>query len=690
MNTTCPTDDQLRAFQTGSAAEDELDATAAHLRNCPGCLRRLERLAVPQDPMLAALRDLPRTPHAPPTPDDPAYLRALVSLTGQAPGSLPGAAVGPGTVLGEYRLVERLGEGGMGIVWKAVHNRLGKPVALKTIHRRRLGDPEAVARFEREMKAVGRLDHPNIVRATDAGETGGVHFLVMEFVEGTNLSRLVKFGGPLPVQEACRLIREAAVGLQHAHAAGLIHRDVKPSNLMRAADGSVKVLDLGLARLASDGDVAAAADAESLSSPGASDVTSASRMIGTLNYMAPEQKRDARAVDPRADVYGLGATLWFLLTGQPPGAGETDGAGPLPGGLPTAMWTKLLAAEPASRYPSAASVAEALASFTSATGKGRRDRRAWLAVAVAGVAVVVLGVLQPWRSRTAETPPTLPVGKLPMTPEEAKELQAAWAKEVDRPLTIENGVGMKFALIPPGEFGMSSQCRVRLTKPFYLGTCEVTHGQFRRFVTEAKYTTTAEASGKGGIKLIPDFKPTGGRPKVLSQPNWVWTTPGHEEVTDDHPVCQVSWTDAEAFCRWLSTKDGAKYRLPTESELTWATRCGNESDGPIAPATEEAKALGWHYYNTTHPEPVGRLRANPWGLYDTLGNVAEWVQDRAAVLPAGPLFIDYSGPAEVPHNRRVFFGYSYLTPVFKYQFRDQGEASAGFAHVGFRVARDVK
>src|SRR5581483_5207643 len=156
-------------------------------------------------------------------------------------------------------------------------------------------------------------------------------FLVMEFVEGENLSRLVKAGGPLPVREACRLIRQAAAGLHAAHAAGLIHRDVKPSNLMRAADGTVKVLDLGLARLAGDGEQPAPAEAESVSSPGASDVTSASRVLGTLHYMAPEQKQNAHAVDARADVYGLGATLWFLLTGEPP-PGPPRADGPLPGG----------------------------------------------------------------------------------------------------------------------------------------------------------------------------------------------------------------------------------------------------------------------------------------------------------------------------------------------------------------------
>jgi formylglycine-generating enzyme required for sulfatase activity len=516
----------------------------------------------------------------------------------------------------------------------------------------------------------------------------------MEFVEGVNLSRLVKTGGPLPMREACGLIRQAAAGLQAAHAAGLIHRDVKPSNLIRATDGTVKVLDLGLARLAEDADAPAAGSAESVCSPGASDVTSASRVIGTVRYMAPEQKHDAHAVDARADVYGLGATLWFLLNGSPPGGSF----GAPPGGLPAAVWVKLLAENPADRYPSAAAVADALAPFA-APARRRLDRRGRLTVAAAGVAVMIalVALLRPWQASggvpnpSADPPPAAGAqpGRLPMTADDAKALQAAWAVQVGRPATVKNTEGMTFSLIPPGEFGLSSQCRVRLTRPFYLGTCEVTHGQFSRFTAESRYTTTPQASGKGGFRVIPDFKPHGGQRQILSRPNWVWITPGHEDVTDDHPVCQVSWLDAEAFCRWLSEKEKVAYRLPTEAELAWATRCGNVSDEPIAPAQAEAKAIGWHWYNAKQPQPVGRLRANAWGLYDTLGNVAEWVRDRAAVLPAGT-FDDYAGPPEKVTERRVFFGYSYLTPAFKYQFRDNADPAFGYAHVGFRVVREIK
>jgi serine/threonine protein kinase len=222
--------------------------------------------------------------------------------------------------LRDYRILEKLGEGGMGAVYKAVHTKLDKVVAIKVLSGDRMADQHAVERFHREMKAVGRLEHPNIVRASDAGEVDGRHFLVMQYVQGADLSALVQETGPLPIAEACDLIRQAAEGLQYAHDNGLVHRDIKPSNLMLTHDGRVKVLDLGLAllhdqpaeterRVHQSGDLGGLTD---------SDLTTAGQLMGTLDYMAPEQCDDSHQVDIRADIYSLGATLYKLLTGRPP------------------------------------------------------------------------------------------------------------------------------------------------------------------------------------------------------------------------------------------------------------------------------------------------------------------------------------------------------------------------------------
>ena len=169
----------------------------------------------------------------------------------------------------------------------------------------RRSSAQAVARFRREMKAVGKLDHPHIVRATDAGHVDGRYYLVMELIDGLDLTRLVERHGPLPVPEACELIRQAALGLEHAHQHGLVHRDVKPSNLLLDREGRVKVLDLGLALL-------------NVESQLSQDLTHSGQVMGTLDYMAPEQANDTRLVDIRADIYSLGCTLYELLTGQPP------------------------------------------------------------------------------------------------------------------------------------------------------------------------------------------------------------------------------------------------------------------------------------------------------------------------------------------------------------------------------------
>jgi WD40 repeat protein/tRNA A-37 threonylcarbamoyl transferase component Bud32 len=207
--------------------------------------------------------------------------------------------------VGQYELIGKLRRGGMGTVYRAMHTRLKRLVAIKLLRPDRIDHHGAVARFLREMEAVGRLDHPNLVRAYDAGEADGRHFLAMELVVGDDLRRLVGRLGPLSVPDACEVVRQAARGLQHAHENGLVHRDVKPSNLMVTVDGTIKLLDLGLARLA---------DGES----GHSGHTTTDRVLGSGDYLAPEQAEDPRQADARSDLYALGCTLYFLLAGHAP------------------------------------------------------------------------------------------------------------------------------------------------------------------------------------------------------------------------------------------------------------------------------------------------------------------------------------------------------------------------------------
>jgi serine/threonine-protein kinase len=209
-------------------------------------------------------------------------------------------------MLGPYVLLERLGEGGMGHVFKARHQLMNRIVAIKIIRKELLAHGDAVERFRREIRLAAQLDHPNLVRAYDAAQVGDTHFLVMEYAEGTDLQRLVQKSGPLPVVQACIYIRQAALGLQHAHERGLVHRDVKPSNLQMTGQGTmVKILDMGLART------------QEPDAPRA-ELTQARSVMGTPDYIAPEQIADPRRVDSRADIYSLGCTFYFLLTGRPP------------------------------------------------------------------------------------------------------------------------------------------------------------------------------------------------------------------------------------------------------------------------------------------------------------------------------------------------------------------------------------
>lgn len=221
---------------------------------------------------------------------------------------------GGNLLLGSYVLLQRLGEGGMGEVFKARNWKLGKIVAIKVIRQERLNDSDLLRRFQREVRAAAQLNHPNVVHAHDCDEAGGKHFLVLEYVDGIDLARYVKKHGPLPEAQACDLIRQAALGLQHAFENGLVHRDVKPHNLLLTLVGGegaqkravIKILDMGLARL-SEG-----AEEEDKSST----MTREGAVMGTVDYMAPEQAMDAHTADTRSDLYSLGCTFYYLLTGQ--------------------------------------------------------------------------------------------------------------------------------------------------------------------------------------------------------------------------------------------------------------------------------------------------------------------------------------------------------------------------------------
>lgn len=222
-----------------------------------------------------------------------------------------------GLVIGNYVVLDKVGAGSMGLVFKARHRRMNRVVALKVLPPSFTMNRLAVLRFQREIQAVAQLSHPNIVAAFDADEFKGLHFFVMEYIEGRDLSRLVREEGPLPVGRAVDFTLQAACGLGEAHAQGIIHRDIKPSNLLLDVAGTVKVSDLGIARMQKPfgrpGGPAA----------GAAELTCDGAMMGTVDYMSPEQAYNSKLADQRSDIYSLGCTLYYLLTGRVPFPAKT-------------------------------------------------------------------------------------------------------------------------------------------------------------------------------------------------------------------------------------------------------------------------------------------------------------------------------------------------------------------------------
>lgn len=369
----CPNETRLNSFLNGNLlnSADSLEIEA-HLEQCATCVKTLETLSGVIPSLL-----IQRTAEGP----DPYALEArchevvdkIVKLS--KPAEVPSASQPETfTTLGTYEVIEKLGTGGVGAVYKARHTHLGKIVALKIL--READNKDDISRFFREMKAVGSISHPNIVQATDGGVQDDRHYLVMEYLPGLNLNDLSKIHGPLRISDACELIRQAATGLQHIDQHEMVHRDIKPGNLMLVESDSdttppvVKILDLGLASLGTKGGI----EAEAL--------TMAGQVMGTLDYMAPEQALDSHDVDVRADIYALGATLYKLLCGQAPFQTQkykvfgrkfnalltetapsiTTCRNDLPGGL-VAVVSSMLHRDPARRPQTPADVVRQLAAF---------------------------------------------------------------------------------------------------------------------------------------------------------------------------------------------------------------------------------------------------------------------------------------------------------------------------------------
>jgi serine/threonine protein kinase len=420
-----------------------------------------------------------------------------------------------GFILGPYKILRPLGRGGMGAVYLAEHTSLRRQVALKVLPVVKAKNPLMVERFFREARAAAALDHPNIVRLHDVNQGAGVHFLVMEYVEGKDLQSLVNETGPLHFSQAVHYITQAAAGLQHAHEKGFVHRDIKPGNLILTKDATVKILDLGLARSFQD-------DVDDLTAQlGGGQVT------GTVHFISPEQAL-GNQVDERSDIYSLGATLYALITGNPPFKGETTqvmmqhqtAALPqlskkLRGSVPQALYDligKMMAKKKGDRPQSCAEVIEALSPWLPAPPSGnvvqdrlstrdlptakapstrsrRRRRKAeevsapsqktklWIGGGAAALALVLVIWLVIAAFRGTEAPPTNrapaagPAGPAPATLiENEGTLVKLIQGETGKVLSVADGAevsGNRAVVAEPNDKDLAQQWRLKEDSPRY-------------------------------------------------------------------------------------------------------------------------------------------------------------------------------------------------------------------------------
>ncbi|WP_417381584.1 protein kinase domain-containing protein [Gimesia sp.] len=329
----CISDSQIVHYLSNELDELENQHVKEHLNHCANCQKRIE--AFSEDKELKSWQECQKRQNQSGNPEQHPFseqqldriFNSTISSINQPPSTAysPTPHTGPGIhsqvdeelnqitirVIGNYHLIEKIGQGGMGVVYRAIHARLKKQVVLKLLLNNQWDNDTQTQRFYREMELIGQLDHPNIVKATDAGEADETCFLVMEYLSGHDLKTILKSEKMISITSACYIVRQVANGLQYIHNHKLIHRDIKPSNLFLTTEGEVKILDLGLAGL-------------SQANTHLSDLTDSQCIMGSVQYMAPEQAHSVKTIDHRADIYSLGCTFFKLLTGQSPFKQETQ------------------------------------------------------------------------------------------------------------------------------------------------------------------------------------------------------------------------------------------------------------------------------------------------------------------------------------------------------------------------------
>jgi eukaryotic-like serine/threonine-protein kinase len=596
--------------------------------------------------------------------------------------------------IGKYELIKSLGHGAMGEVFLARHPAIGREVAIKTIlpTAGRLEDAEV--RFRREAEAAGRINHPNIVTIYDFDRDGDLLYLVMEFVQGSDLADLFT-ARSLGRAQLLEVLAQVCDGLAFAHSRGTIHRDIKPSNVRVIQEGGrlqAKVMDFGIARVEGSG------------------LTATGMVMGTVSYMAPEYIQTGQAT-PLGDVWAVGVMLYEGLTGKPPFGSESPTSilyriihEPVPpleeqdlqGVNPAirSILAKALEKDPADRYPSAAALGQALRACKDRNWTGVTDDRTEPLLLTQSLSKGVPTSLQPSHSSR----PWIMGAALALAGVLTFTALRFWPKKPTPVATTPgwtNAAGITFLPIPAGNFRMGSPegqgeddehpaHPVEISQPIYMGRTPVTVEEFQRFVQATGYRTEAEQGGGASVPL--------GGGLMNQQADASWRNPYFKQSGKDPVVC-LSWNDAKAFIAWLNASESTGiYRLPTEAEWEYACRAGSTTRYSFGDDPEQMFLHGWcDPMGAGQTHPVAEKRPNAWGLFDMHGNVWQWCEDwyDKDAYKSGPAS-DPKGPGQ--GEAKVQRGGAWNIPATSARsaYRMRNIPSLRHATFGFRVLAEGK
>ncbi len=601
-----------------------------------------------------------------------------------------------GTRLGKYVILEKLGKGGKGVVFKVMDTLEDREKAIKMVPPRIADSPIAFKELKREINTAACIIHPHVVKVLGLEEVDGQFFIVMEYIEGQSLEQILADSkeGKLEETQVIDIMKKLALGLLETHKKNVIHRDIKPSNVMLTPDGQVKILDFGISYQVTTS---------------MTELVGEHHRTGTWPYMAPEQLSTSYGRENKqVDIWGFGVTMYQLLTGKFPfidkdqikDRNEKPYEMALVSRKVRNLVMKCLEKDRKNRFQNMEEVLEALNAVTMAKVKAKikvkkEPRIKWMLMAASIIVLVVLSVFFIDRFRQGDKPPgvkqeqvktDVPVEKLGQS-EKAIDVSKEKAIEKIAKKIYQNekgfreadyGDGIIMVYIPAGTFTMGSFYYDNDEQPphevfldgYWMGKTEVTVGQYKVFISDTGHGPLSSSVSK--------------------------YSPG-----DDHPVVYVSWDDADAYCKWLSKKIGLNFKLPTEAQWEKAAR---GTDGRKYPWGEHDPYHKKKYYANydydpdnyeedgyRYTAPVGFYPqgASPYGLVDMAGNVWEWCYDWYGPYNAG-YQKNPTGPESVSYRVLRGGSWNYRTESLRCANRNYAFSIIHFSEVGFRLCQDNK